>query len=813
MKKRFFPAKLVTSFNRLRDRRQGLSWQATRGLLIGGMGLLTSLVVVCSGVGFAQQAPATNEAPITTTPAPVIPSPEATVPARSTAATPDAGGGTRGNASVRATTGPLSQYLLEFSRSPDMGSRFRMEGVYGESRFGFTRPRDWAVKGAKAIIHFQHSPSLVPARSNLVVRVNDTSIGVVPLDLKSGQIGEAVVVIPPNLIQDYNEIVLVAQQENSPTCSNAQDKSLWTEVLPDSKLVFDYQPQALPLDFSRYPHPFFDELALEPTRLNYLQPATIDANWLTAASRFQAQMGQVADFRPIATQLVKEAKGFRWNDRLVILGTPEQQPMLKTLKLPLALNGNQFVDRDKSAIANDEGLLMLTSLQEGTVPVLVITGNTTEAVKKAAQFLVQPKNAQTGTSALIQVKGDVQDVAAPNRRDWPRFLPEQSKFTLKDMKGSDGKPYKAVMVRGSSAPPVEFNFWALPDDRFVRGSSMTLHYSYSAQADPRNSTVSVAIDGINIGSKKLSDRGGTDESFTVDLPENLIKPNSKIRVDFKLEPQANTERNCGRLTDQHLWGTVLDNTSFAVNREIGANLPDLKLLTYGYPLSELQDLSRMAIVLPDAPKPADVMTMLKFSERMGRLSRANSISHNVYLGANAVDDGIKKNRHLVEIGARDRLPFAQVFEGKKGFNLTDAVGRQLGNSTIQTLPNADGMIKSVISPWNSERIIVALTGQTEQGLKQVQDVLGSDAWFYQLQGDTAAIAANSTDPNPYDPNGYRLQFSQESSPQTLENLNPLNKVRRFLQNHFYLLPIGIIAVSLLMYGVAQRYLKRVSEGN
>jgi cellulose synthase operon protein B len=207
-----------------------------------------------------------------------------------------------------------------------------------------------------------------------------------------------------------------------------------------------------------------------------------------------------------------------------------------------------------------------------------------------------------------------------------------------------------------------------------------------------------------------------------------------------------------------------------------------------------------------------MMTMLKFSERMGRLSRANSVEHQVYLGGAALTASIKDSKHIVAIGTGDRFPVKEVF--KDGLGLIDSISRQFGGgkTQIRTLPNADGVIKSVISPWNKERLVLALTGQTEQGLKQVQDVLGADPWFYQLQGDTALMTANTPNPSTFDPNGYQFQFLQESSPQTLERLNPLNKVRRFLEGHFYLLPIGIIAVSLLMYGIAQRYLKRVAEG-
>ena len=58
------------------------------------------------------------------------------------------------------------KYILEFNRSPIVGNRMRLRGVYSEGRLGFTRPRGWDVGTVKAEIRFQHSPALYANRSN-----------------------------------------------------------------------------------------------------------------------------------------------------------------------------------------------------------------------------------------------------------------------------------------------------------------------------------------------------------------------------------------------------------------------------------------------------------------------------------------------------------------------------------------------------------------------------------------------------------------------------------------------------------------------
>ncbi len=707
-----------------------------------------------------------------------------------------------------AKTLPSGQYVLEFNRSPVVGNRFRLQGIYSEARLGFTRPRGWKMQSAKALIRFQHSPSLLANRSNLTVRVNDRSVGSVPLNRKEAEVGSVTFNIPPGAIQDYNDLSVVVQQNTDPQCSDPSDPTLWTEILPDSKLVFGYQSQAVPLSFSGYPYPFFDELSLEPNRIAYLLPKLGEA-WLTAAPRLQAALGRLADFRPIETRLVEDIDQVEANERLVIIGTPEDQPGLEDLDLPYSIADNQILDGNKSPLPDDVGVLMLATAQDGSVPVLVATGNGPVGVAKAAQFLVQPDPSKIGTGQAILVS-DLKEVSAPPPRQWPRYLPDKNSFALSDIKTQvNGEPFKDVTVRGSGAPPIEIDFRALPDDRFKRGSSMTLRYSYGPQVNPRTSAVEVLLDDVFIGGARLnSDKGGNRETLKVDLPAELIQSNSKLTVAFRLNPREPAK--CGRVTDQQLTGTLHSDSSFNLNRDTFAQLPDLKLLRSGYPFTAPQDLSSTAMVVPSAPSDADLLTLLAASERLGRLSRADSVQLAAYTASTLPPD-IRKSHHLVGIGIREKFPFPEVFESG-GFRLGSALSRQWSQGSINTWPDSEGMIKQIVSPANRDRVLLALTAQRESGLDQVRQVINKDPWFFQLREDTVLISSNQENPSSYDPDAYKLKFLEDApSTRRIENATLLGRVSRFLQEHWFLLPIAVVGIALLLYGISQLYLKRITD--
>lgn len=699
-----------------------------------------------------------------------------------------------------------NEYVLEFNRSPIVGNRLRLEGVYPETRLGFTRPLNWQVTSAKLLIRFQHSPTLLADRSSLMIRVNDTSVGSVPLDRTQSQVGQVMFNVPANLIQDYNEVAIMAEQQTSETCTNPANPTLWTEILPDSKFILEYKAQPIPLDFSRYPYPFFDSLSLDPTSLAYLRPKTYSEGWLTGTARFQTMAGRLVDFRPMTARLVTDLNQVKWGDRLIVIGTPAEQPLMADLSLPFPIKNNQLLDGNNTALPEDVGVLMLATVQDSGVPVLVATGNDAAGVLKAVQFLVQSGGQQIGAGQALTVTS-VEEIPSPAPRSWTGYLPSENVFQLRDLSTPAGKPFEDVTVHGTNAPPVQISFQALPDDRFLRGSSMKLEYSYSPQVDPRTSSVEVRLDDVTIGARRLASTQGGRDSLRVNLPEGLVKTDSVLNVVFSLNPRRASE--CGLSVDKQLWGTLHGDTTFDLKRSISVDLPDLKLLQTGYPLTAPQDLSETAIVVPDSPKDMDVNVLLAVGERLGRLSQAESVKLAVYKAAN-VPAETRSQVNLVAIGTRDRFPIPEAFKDQ-GFQVGNAFTRAWNGTQVQALPDKEGIIKAMLSPWNNERILLNLAAQSDQGLQDVRDMFIRDQLFSKLWGDTVLISRNSQGRSTFDPNNYNIDVLEQEKQHRIERADPLSRVSLFLVDYWFALPTGIVIVALLLYGFSHLFIHRLAN--
>jgi cellulose synthase operon protein B len=711
-------------------------------------------------------------------------------------------------ASDKSST-PLSQYIMEFNRSPVVGNRLQLNGIYPETRLGFTRPTHWQVRNVKVLLRFQHSPALLADKSYLTLKVNDTSVGSVPLDTSDAQVSEATFEVPARLIQDFNELSVAAVQQISAECTNPSDPRLWTEILPDSKVFFNYEPQPVTLDFSRFPYPFIDPLNLDANRLAYLKPTAMTSHWLNEVAQLQTVAGRLSDYKPLSTRLINDTRSVVYNDGIIIIGTPTEQPILQQLSLPFALKNGQWLDGQGKALPADTGLLMLTAIEGKGSPVLVVSGNQPEGLAKAVQALVRSSHRQLGTGQAILVR-EVADRPALDPRDWPGYLPISNAFELSQLQLPNGQPFpETIAVNGTSTPAIDIPFKALPNDRFIRGSSMTLDYSYSAQVNPRTSAVEVKLDGTTIASKRLKAGGRRHERFKLDLPGDLIKSDSRLQVQFLLFSREN--ERCGLVTDDQLWGELHNSTQFNLNRDVFTKLPDLGLFKTGFPLTMPQDLSEAAIAMPNQPTNSELETLLALSERLGRLSRSDAVALTTYR-ANDIPADLKAQKHWVAIGLRSQFPMPDVFQSQ-GFDLADNMGRQWQAQQLQALVDNQGVVQTVISPWNPKRVLIAFTAQTDLGMLENRNLLNWDELFYRLQGDTVLINRTQSDPSPYNPGDYQFESLSRAKTTEIANTTWVKRIFFWLQQHWLFVPVGAVLVAMLLYGISQLYLNRAGLSN
>ncbi|NEP76418.1 cellulose biosynthesis cyclic di-GMP-binding regulatory protein BcsB, partial [Okeania sp. SIO2G5] len=264
--------------------------------------------------------------------------------------------------------------------------------------------------------------------------------------------------------------------------------------------------------------------------------------------------------------------------------------------------------------------------------------------------------------------------------------------------------------------------------------------------------------------------------------------------------------------NQQLTGTPHASTAFNLKRDISLTLPDLELLKSGFPLAAPQDLSEMAVVLPDNPTQMDVEVLLALSKRLGLLANADSVKFDVYR-ASSLPNTVRRQAHLVGIGRRDRFPLPAAFSGENGngFNLSKGFTRLWKGTQIQALPDNAGVIQSVVSNQSDDHIILALTAQTDDGMVEVRNTMNRDPLFNQLRGDTILVSRNEVEPSPYSASGYTITALQQFPQRRIQQAGSLSALSFFFQQYWFLIPTVLICLALLLYSISQIYLNRISE--
>ena len=168
---------------------------------------------------------------------------------------------------------------------------------------------------------------------------------------------------------------------------------------------------------------------------------------------------------------------------------------------------------------------------------------------------------------------------------------------------------------------------------------------------------------------------------------------------------------------------------------------------------------------------------------------------------------MRSTHHLVAIGSQPRFPLPELLTAGD-FPLRGTDTRQWGTTQVQPIPDGEGIMTSVISPWNNQRVVLALGGRDDTGLAQVADLLRHDPLFYQIEGDTVLVSAQVPDPDPYTSADYHLTTLRQSPQVQLSTTVTQPWLWQITRHNWLLILPATVAMALLLYGATQAALRR-----
>ncbi len=636
-------------------------------------------------------------------------------------------------------------------------SALRLTGPRASRRLDFWCEREWKpVSGSELHLFVEHSPELDFERSFLSVTLNHGILRSLRLDHRNQALTEVVIPLPAAMLTESNEIVLMAEQ------SGASDLgSVWTVVHSRSYISIAYERTAVAWTLAELPEPLLLRRSYRPQKLTLLLPAGPSVTSLEATALAVANLTARVAPEPVGLAFVRSPAGAR--EPVLAVGTPRELPSLQNLGefLPLEIQQTPegpVLAREGSLVAASEGVLVLLSADAGQAPPLLwLTGNSEQAVLKAAKSLFRGERPE-GESMRV-----VREELAPSPkglREWRRFIPPKNRFLLNESGDEDAE------LAVASEAPARVRLRATPDTRFLPwGNTARLSFQTLPELpqDP-DAVLQIFWNDILLREDPIA-RVATASTFTlpVTVPAEALRKENLLLVSWS-----------GRTGASGPFVMLQGDSEFYLPREYETELPDLaRLKEFLYPFSLRADMSDVVVVPPENVDDDTFAAVTELAALIGRVVPADSFAFRVRRASELPVD-------------RSALHFIWLETGESASGSLSPIdwSRIPGGPARERLP----ALLERESPWGGEtKYLLLLRAPSPALLRAAVRGLAAPPFLERLSGDTALLASEG-------PLGFALEKRTR-----LVDISYFTRLEAWLRAHWLALPLILAFMSGLLF--------------
>lgn len=738
-------------------------WLALRGLVIVPAGMIAPRAIGSQTP--PERRPKRERQPVTA--ALLLVSLLALAPSRLQAAS-GIGEGASENA-----VGPSAVFHEEYAIGAAEGQKpisLRQAGAAQNAFFGV--PVTKVISNATLELYYD-APLLPATGASLQLTLNGTRVGVVALRPGTGV--QADFTLPTALLSSDNSLSL-RLEGSCAACSRA--KAPWVTIRSSSRLSLSGMRLPLANDLSLLPIPFFDSAGQRPWSLPVAFSQTPDATTLKAASLVASWFGVFSDFR-----------GVRFPVSVGELPTGNV--------VAFVLRGSELAANLRLSSRPGALLAIRDNPNDPYGKLLIVAGDSPAELLIAAEALAARRNAFASHADAAYVP----KVEIPARREYdaPRWLEDEhpaaiATYTTPEHLKIDGSGLVNIYLR-------------LPPDLFLASSQnvpLLLHYGYAGVMDDSGAALGIRLNGELVDTVPLPAASSWSErSDVIQLPTGKLQPyTNTLTIDFyfgRYRPADGGRQYATVYSDSSLDLRALPHS---------AVLPRLELFgTAGYPFTAWPDLGRTAVILPEAPTPAEYETLLDLSGFFGAQTGWPAAALSV---AEAAQVDTVRDKDLILLGT----PASQPLLAQWASNMPMAVtrtGAQLNadEPLLSRLLHPQGpfrerdrdrlarllasgrptdvVVEAFVSPFRPDRSVVAIV----PGDSSRSDAIASLFMPAARQGPVYGAVSISQD-------GRFQSFLVGTQTYRAGQVDPYQRLRVFLLENYWLIPLIVVLLALLI---------------
>jgi cellulose synthase operon protein B len=683
-------------------------------------------------------------------------------------------------------------------------SAIALRGVDSSRVLAFTVRADEMIVGAKLVLSYDYSPSLIEELSHLKVLINDRIAATEILSQSKSTGVRKEFLLDHTNMKEYNELRLNFIGHYTRQCEDPFHSSLWLTVHESTTLELTLAPKSMLLDLKNLPAPFLDKRETETLNLPVVLSASPTQGTIRAAG--------------IITSWFALQAGARGAQFPVLLNS------LPNTNAILLINGKEDVAGYKGVPGT------VVSIQPNPnnpqAQLLIVNGATDADLAKAARSIALMSKTLTGKSV-----GIVDDVAPLPRKpyDAPSWI-----RTDRPMKFGELAKLEELRTQGYYPEVIRLNYRVPPDVFTWRTSGAPIDLKYRATRLPehRNSALSVGLNNNFIDSIALNDAANNPSALPLiqaakrsvrqehlNLPPYAVGGRDQLQLGFSFDVIKRGE--CQNLPPDNLVASIDAESTidFSIFPKFTA-LPNLAFFTQiGFPFTRLADLSETSVVMSDNPTADEISVYFMTLGRLAESTGYPALNHTLISPADlskAVD------KDLIVIGtAQNQKAFSDLATKMPMFteggirklrepivswrptyrweqkDIDDEV-KVKGNVNISNSGNLVAMM-GFESPFTPTRSVVFLYADKASEFKKLADTLLDPERAKTIQGDFVVV------------NDKGVQFTKTSETYYLGHLPWYNKFRWFLADNPILVAFVALFLALLVSAVIYRPLKFVTN--
>lgn len=609
---------------------------------------------------------------------------------------------------------PRSEVRTESQTFVTNFSDYSMKGLFSTAEQTFWIAKDWDVETVLLHLEYRATQLADTQLSSLTVAINETYFySLRPADNFGNRHGIDIYVPLDSLQEGYNNIRIdgyMRTQEAQP-CVDDVSEANWLDIFKESTISVKFDKNAFTTSIESFYHRFFEVDALRYGESAFIIADTDNPAELNAAlwgiSGISNQTIYTDGYFPILT--LDDPSGNLLKNRIVIAMYD---------RLP----ENYRSQADQNGI-NDEDALLLLINEGAATNTLIMTAKNELALINAGRMLGNP-GLMNQLQSNAKLLGKAEDIKTE----------VYEAETYISFAGSQGTYYK-----GPFHQVQEFAINYPANRQLSNASEFYLNYRYSENLDFDRSLMTVYINDIPVGSKKLSQHKAGGDEATIPIPTDIdIGGAFQVKVTFDLEIK---DLWCSLRQGDMPWAYLTPSTMLKIN-----SVASQDLIFENYPSPFVTDYSfnAVSLVVPSQLDGDTANLLAKMFRVMGRFTKGNTGELTV-IHPEEMNEMVL-NSNIIAVGTADNNSFIKSNNDKLYFQFNEDGSSFKSNEKLVIDPAYGQTLGSVqfLNSFYSKpgRANLVVTAPNQVGLLAIGNNLGEMKNMGRLSGDAVLADAN-----------------------------------------------------------------------